>query len=216
MQKHYLFTSKFQSSPIDILIETDNDYIIFTASTDRHFIGKYNLSGFNFCDSIQEVIDLTIFTLKGNNFNIQKIGDEELHFCIEYNLGFKKKIITIVLKTDSLKQHFELFKNEIYTKLQVYDQGFRLIYDEIRSLNRFYDQIFKMICDLEKPPSFNFNDVVSINYRNPSPTKIRDDSRQTPPSIKNGTQDSWTVSPRNSKRGRPPSEVQHKSGKRSV
>ena len=147
----------------ELVIKPQGNFnVIFTVLTrDSTYSKNLNIrKTFNFCDDLQEIVDLTFFTLKNRNFTA-KLGKKELTLCINYNLGFKKKTVTIVLKNtctpeEEFKKEISAAKEEIRREINVakseFDHKYRKLSDfyndEISTLNKYCEGMFKYILDM--------------------------------------------------------------------
>lgn len=151
-----------------------NSNVVFTILTrDSTYSKNLNIRNtFNFCDDLQEVVDLTFFTLKNRNFTV-KLGKKELTLCINYDLGFKKKTVTIVLKNTC--DAAEEFRREIAVVKAEFDQKYRKLSDfyndEISSLNKYCEGMFKYILDMLQDNSFKISMISEKNKGAPAPVK---------------------------------------------
>lgn len=117
---------------------------------------------FSFCDDIQEVVDLTFFTMKNRHFST-KITKQELFLTIKFNLGFKEKSVTIVLKKNSNTLYEEDLKREISLIKSDFDNKYRKLYDfyndEISSLNKYCENMFRHILETMQNNSFKIQEL---------------------------------------------------------
>ena len=151
-----------------------NSNVIFTILTrDSTYSKNLNIrKTFNFCDDLQEIVDLTFFTLKNRNFTV-KLGKKELTLCINYNLGFKKKTVTIVLKNTCTPE--EEFRREIAVVKAEFDHKYRKLSDfyneEISTLNKYCEGMFKYILDMLQDNSFKISMIEEKNKLAEPPVK---------------------------------------------
>ena len=128
---------------------------------------------FPFCDDSKEALEATALCIKEGNIYIDDQDQERILIDLEYNLYYKKKKISIILKRNleksTLVDSINFCKsriNEVYKEFNVRFRELKSLFDdEIITLNNYCREMFSYITSTLENTTKTVNNIASLTNK---------------------------------------------------